>query len=68
MLSLKEQEKLARDSGLGPVASFADTQDKQAYNVRLWAASADSIALDLGGAFTNPEARKAFFEKLRDII
>jgi hypothetical protein len=68
MLTLKEQERLARDSGLGPVASSADTQDRQAYNVRLWAASADSIALDLGGAFTNPEARKVFFEKLRNIL
>ena len=68
MVSLKEQNILARDSGLAPVGSFADTQDKQAYNVRLWAASSDSLAMDLYSAFTDSSARKNFFKFLRNYL
>ena len=67
-VSLEEQRILARNSGLAPVASSADTQDKQAYNVRLWGASSDSLGLDFGSGFTNPVAKKEFFAALRSYL
>lgn len=67
-VSLEEQRILARNSGLAPVASSADTQDKQAYNVRLWGASSDYLGLDFGSGFTDPVAKKEFFAALRSYL
>ena len=61
----ENQAILTRKSGLAPVNSTSDTQDSQAYDVRLWAASADSLAMDMGGAFLDPKNRKEFFESIR---
>lgn len=61
----ENQRVLTRKSGLAPVNSSSDTQDSQAYDVRLWAASADSLAMDMGGAFLDPKNRKDFFESIR---
>lgn len=68
MVSLEEQAILSRNSGFAPVSSFSDTQDKQAYNVRLWGASADSLALDMASAFTEPIYKKEFFAQLRNYL
>jgi hypothetical protein len=63
------QKRLSGMTGLSPVNSTAETQDKQASDVRLWVASAQKPMPDIGTAsFAETEKRKQFAREIRGYI
>jgi len=60
------QKKLTGMTGLAPVNSTAETADRQAADVRLWAASSQKPLPGIGtAAFSDSEKRKQFAQELR---
>ena len=62
------QYNLSQQTGQGPVEWTSDTPDRQASNVRLWAASSETIVPDIYNAFSDPQIRNTFFDDLRNYI
>lgn len=68
LTSVEVQKNLSDASGLAPVSSFAEAADKQATNVRFWAAATTKIAFSIDSAFTDPKERQRFFAELRSFL
>ena len=68
LVTLENQAAIAESTGLAPVSSTAETSDKQASNARLWAAASDKPLASLADFFSNPAAKTAFFNGLRDYL
>lgn len=65
----RNQEKLSQETGLAPVNSIAIPRDKQASEVRLWAASANGIINSLDElSFAHPDDTKKLAIALRNLL
>lgn len=69
LVSEKVQTELSKDTGLVPVNSKAPVQDRQAYDVRYWAASSRLLVPDLvTAAIDDPDALAEFAQSIRAYI
>ncbi len=68
LVSQNTQSVLCMRTGLAPVNSIAETNDRQQTFARLWGAAAESVTPGLYRAFISDENRRVFFEEMRGCL